>query len=492
MALVEARQLTKVFRRPDKDPGLRGAVKHLFTRRFVDKIAVDHVDLSIEAGEAVAYVGPNGAGKSTTMKLLSGILVPTSGEVRVDGLVAAAATGWTRASIGVRVRAADPALVGPAGVASRSALLRDIYGVDHGTYRKRMGRFDEVLELGEMLPVDRPQAVARPADAGRPGRGAPARPEVVYLDEPTIGLDIAVKDRVREFFRAARADEGTTVMLTSHDLGDIEDFCRRHRHHRRGPDHLRRRPGGGEGHVRPRAAAAPCRPRPPPTSTLVRAALPGGARSRRARRRWGSRCASTGSRMTAGQRRHGPRAAGQHRRLPRRRAGHRGRDPPGVLRGAGADAGEALPGARAGATALERAWRTAPTSCCPSAASRSSSSRCSRCGGCCSPTARSAATTGRRCAPTSWSRSPPARWSSNLVDFRMSHRIRSGLVALDLVKPVDYQRARFAEALGGVWIEVAGRRGRHRGHRRGRRGPGRRRPGRCSACSRPACCCWCR
>ena len=86
MALVEARQLTKVFRRPDKDPGMRGAVKHLFVRRFVDKTAVDHVDLSIDAGEAVAYVGPNGAGKSTTVKLLSGILVPTSGEVRIDGL----------------------------------------------------------------------------------------------------------------------------------------------------------------------------------------------------------------------------------------------------------------------------------------------------------------------------------------------------------------------------------------------------------------------
>nr|BFE55871.1 hypothetical protein GCM10020063_003970 [Dactylosporangium thailandense] len=86
MAIVEARQLTKVFRRPDRDPGLRGAVKHLFTRRFTDKVAVDHVDLSIEAGEAVAYVGPNGAGKSTTVKLLSGILVPTSGEVRIDGL----------------------------------------------------------------------------------------------------------------------------------------------------------------------------------------------------------------------------------------------------------------------------------------------------------------------------------------------------------------------------------------------------------------------
>src|SRR3954463_6413904 len=86
MPIVEATDLTKVFRRPNKGPGMANALKHLVTRRYTDKIAVDHIGLSIEAGEAVAYVGPNGAGKSTTVKLLSGILVPTSGSVRIDGL----------------------------------------------------------------------------------------------------------------------------------------------------------------------------------------------------------------------------------------------------------------------------------------------------------------------------------------------------------------------------------------------------------------------
>src|SRR6187401_29044 len=87
MPLIEARGLSKTFRRPIKDEGLAGSVKHLFTRRHSDHHAVRDVDLSIEAGEAVAYVGPNGAGKSTTIKLLTGILVPTSGEVRVGGIV---------------------------------------------------------------------------------------------------------------------------------------------------------------------------------------------------------------------------------------------------------------------------------------------------------------------------------------------------------------------------------------------------------------------
>ncbi|WP_433206477.1 ABC transporter ATP-binding protein [Dactylosporangium sp. CS-047395] len=225
MAIVEARQLTKVFRRPDKDPGLRGAVKHLFTRRFTDKIAVDHVDLSIEAGEAAAYVGPNGAGKSTTVKLLSGILVPTSGDVRIDGLAPRKDRIAVSHRIGV-LFGQRTQLWWDLPVAESLAVLRDIYGVDHGTFRKRMARFDEVLDLGEVLPV-----LGRKLSLGQRMRADLAAallhaPPVVYLDEPTIGLDLAVKDRVREFFRTLR-DEGTTVMLTSHDLGDIEGFCRR-------------------------------------------------------------------------------------------------------------------------------------------------------------------------------------------------------------------------------------------------------------------------
>ncbi|MFI5910703.1 ATP-binding cassette domain-containing protein [Dactylosporangium sp. NPDC051541] len=225
MALVEATQLTKVFRRPEKDPGLRGAVKHLFTRQFTDKVAVDHVDLSIEAGEAVAYVGPNGAGKSTTVKLLSGILVPTSGEVRIDGLSPRKDRMAVAHRIGV-LFGQRTQLWWDLPVSESLAVLRDVYGIDHATFRRRLERFDEVLELGEVLPV-----LGRKLSLGQRMRADLAAallhaPPVVYLDEPTIGLDLAVKDRVREFFRTVR-DAGTTVMLTSHDLGDIEGFCRR-------------------------------------------------------------------------------------------------------------------------------------------------------------------------------------------------------------------------------------------------------------------------
>jgi ABC-2 type transport system ATP-binding protein len=225
MPIVEARQLTKVFRRPEKQPGLKGAVKHLFVREFTEKAAVDHVDLSIEAGEAVAYVGPNGAGKSTTVKLLSGILVPTSGEVRIDGLSPQKDRMTVAHRIGV-LFGQRTQLWWDLPVSESLAVLRDLYGVDHATFRKRLDRFDEVLELGELLPV-----LGRKLSLGQRMRADLAAallhaPQVVYLDEPTIGLDLAVKDRVREFFRTLR-DEGTTVMLTSHDLGDIEGFCRR-------------------------------------------------------------------------------------------------------------------------------------------------------------------------------------------------------------------------------------------------------------------------
>jgi ABC-2 type transport system ATP-binding protein len=225
MPIVEAHQLTKVFRRPEKQPGLKGAVKHLFVREFTDKTAVDHVDLSIEAGEAVAYVGPNGAGKSTTVKLLSGILVPTSGEVRIDGLSPQKDRMTVAHRIGV-LFGQRTQLWWDLPVSESLAVLRDLYGVDRATFRKRLDRFDEVLELGELLPV-----LGRKLSLGQRMRADLAAallhaPQVVYLDEPTIGLDLAVKDRVREFFRGIR-DEGTTVMLTSHDLGDIEGFCRR-------------------------------------------------------------------------------------------------------------------------------------------------------------------------------------------------------------------------------------------------------------------------
>jgi len=225
MALIEVRDLRKVFRRPVKDPGLAGALRHLVSRRYTDVAAVDGIDLTVEAGEAVAYVGPNGAGKSTTVKMLSGILVPSSGSLRVGGIVPHEDRIANARQIGV--------LFGQRTqqwwdlqVRDTLELLREMYAVPRRDYAERLERFDEVLGLGELLPV-----VARKLSLGQRMRADLAAvllhgPRVVYLDEPTIGLDISVRDRVRTFLRSI-VEEGTTLMLTTHDLGDIEDVCRR-------------------------------------------------------------------------------------------------------------------------------------------------------------------------------------------------------------------------------------------------------------------------
>jgi len=225
MPMIETHGLTKVFRRPVKGEGLVGSVKHLFTRRYSDHVAVRDVNLTVEAGEAVAYVGPNGAGKSTTVKLLSGILVPTAGEVRVAGVVPHREQMANARNIGV-LFGQRTQLWWDLPVRDSLTLLRDIYGVSAADYRDRLDQFDEVLGIGELLPV-----VARKLSLGQRMRADLAaalihRPSIVYLDEPTIGLDIAVKDRVRAFLRQLCA-EGTTLILTTHDLGDIEDVCER-------------------------------------------------------------------------------------------------------------------------------------------------------------------------------------------------------------------------------------------------------------------------
>jgi ABC-2 type transport system ATP-binding protein len=225
VTLIHAVGLRKVFRKPEKGPGLRGALKHLIERKFSDHVAVDGIDLSIAQGEAVAYVGPNGAGKSTTVKMLSGILVPTSGEVHVDGLVPHRHRVENARRVGV-VFGQRTQLWWDVPVRDSLELLRDMHGIGAENYRKRLDRLDGVLGVGELLPT-----IARKLSLGQRMRADLAAalihdPKVVYLDEPTIGLDISVKDRVRTFVRELAAD-GTTVLLTTHDLADIEEICRR-------------------------------------------------------------------------------------------------------------------------------------------------------------------------------------------------------------------------------------------------------------------------
>jgi ABC-2 type transport system ATP-binding protein len=226
MPLIEAKGLTKQFRQAVKEPGLVGSLKHFVTRKYTDKLAVDHIDLSIEAGESVAYLGPNGAGKSTTIKMLTGILVPTSGSLIVDGLVPHEKRLQNAKNIGV-VFGQRTTLWWDIPVIESFNLARDMYEIPVKRYKANLAEFTELLGLGEFMNIP----------AGKVSLGQRMRadlcmallhePKMLYLDEPTIGLDIAVKDSIRKFIRRQADERGTTVMLTTHDLGDIEDICNR-------------------------------------------------------------------------------------------------------------------------------------------------------------------------------------------------------------------------------------------------------------------------
>jgi len=224
--IIAARGLTKVFRRPVKPPGLKGALRHLVRPSWTDFTAVDAIDLTIQAGESVAYVGPNGAGKSTTVKLLTGILVPTSGEVRVCGIEPFRQRIANARNIGV-VFGQRTQLWWDIPVQESLRLLGDIYELPADEYARTFAHLTEVLDLAPLLAIP-----ARQLSLGQRMRCDLAAsllhsPPILYLDEPTIGLDVAVKARFREFIRTMHRENGLTVMLTSHDLGDIEELCDR-------------------------------------------------------------------------------------------------------------------------------------------------------------------------------------------------------------------------------------------------------------------------
>lgn len=225
-ALIRAENLSKAFKRPLKDPGFSGALKHLVKPRFQEVTAVESVNFEIDPGESVAYVGPNGAGKSTTVKLLTGILVPTSGEVTVCGIHPFEQRQDNARNIGV-VFGQRTQLWWDIPVIESLRMLGDIYDVPAEDFKRTFDELNDVLELSPLLSVP-----ARQLSLGQRMRCDLAAslihsPRVLYLDEPTIGLDVSVKARFREFIKYMHRDRGLTVMLTSHDIGDIEELCPR-------------------------------------------------------------------------------------------------------------------------------------------------------------------------------------------------------------------------------------------------------------------------
>nr|WP_286181272.1 ATP-binding cassette domain-containing protein [Bacillus sp. ISL-37] len=224
--VITVENLKKEYKLVKRDPGLKGAIKSLFNRKYETKQAVKGINFTIEQGETVGYIGANGAGKSTTIKMLTGILTPTSGKVTVNGLVPYENRQKNAVNIGA-VFGQRTQLFWDIPVRESYNLLKHIYEIPEQEYQETVEMFTEVLNLEPLLGIP-----VRQLSLGQKMRCELAaaflhRPKVVYLDEPTIGLDIAVKVKIRKFIKEMNQRWGTTVLLTTHDMQDIEEICDR-------------------------------------------------------------------------------------------------------------------------------------------------------------------------------------------------------------------------------------------------------------------------
>lgn len=226
MSVIQVRELSKHFKVPVRKTGRFAAVRNLFSLERTSKVAVDGITFAIEKGEMVGYVGPNGAGKSTTIKMLTGILLPTSGEVEVDGLIPHRDRKRLAYRIGV-VFGQKTQLWWDVPVIESLRLLKEIYKIPTSTYEANLELFNDMLDLHEFQ--DTP---VRQLSLGQRMRSDLVaallhNPDILFLDEPTIGVDVIAKDRFRSFLQQLNEERQVTVLLTTHDLSDIEKVCER-------------------------------------------------------------------------------------------------------------------------------------------------------------------------------------------------------------------------------------------------------------------------
>ncbi|GAB6169914.1 ATP-binding cassette domain-containing protein [Clostridium carnis] len=224
--MIKVENLSKEFKSSKKYPGFKGAIKSFFSKEYITKKAVDNISFEIERGEVAGYIGANGAGKSTTIKMITGILTPTSGSVKVNGVIPYENREKNARDIGV-VFGQRTQLWWDLPLSETFSLLKDIYDVSKEDYEERMKFLNEILELEDFIlsPV-------RTLSLGQRMRADLAaallhNPKVIYLDEPTIGLDVVVKENVRQAIKQINTKYGTTIILTTHDLNDIEELCNR-------------------------------------------------------------------------------------------------------------------------------------------------------------------------------------------------------------------------------------------------------------------------
>jgi ABC-2 type transport system ATP-binding protein len=218
--------LAKTFRTFDRRPGVLGALRDLVQRRHRSIDAVAGVTFRVPQGEIIGYIGPNGAGKSTTIKMLTGIMTPSAGTIRVNGFDPHRERSRYVRTVGA-VFGQRSQLWWDLAVGESFELLRRLYDVPAADFQARLARFDAVLGLAEFL-----RQPVRKLSLGQRMKAELAAsllhaPSVLFLDEPTVGLDVVTKNRLRDFLKELNREQGTTIVLTTHDMQDIEALCRR-------------------------------------------------------------------------------------------------------------------------------------------------------------------------------------------------------------------------------------------------------------------------
>ncbi|MBP7332188.1 MAG: ATP-binding cassette domain-containing protein [Firmicutes bacterium] len=226
MSLIEVNHLYKEFQIAKRQAGLWGALHSLMRREYLTKTAVRDISFAVNQGEMVGYVGPNGAGKSTTIKMLTGILVPSSGEIRVNNLIPYKERQKNARQIGV-VFGQRTQLWWDLPTIESFELLKQVFQIPVHRYKQNMATFADILGLDEFLNTP-----VRQLSLGQRMRADIAAsllhdPLILFLDEPTIGLDVLAKERMRRFITEINRERGVTVILTTHDMSDIEKLCRR-------------------------------------------------------------------------------------------------------------------------------------------------------------------------------------------------------------------------------------------------------------------------
>lgn len=224
--IIEIKNVSKEFKVLNRHEGLKGSFKDLFSRDYKIVHAVDNISMCISQGEIVGYLGPNGAGKSTTIKMMTGVLEPTSGEILVNGNVPYRDRAKNAQDIGV-VFGQRSQLWWSLPLVESFKLLKDIYQIPDDNYNSIMKLYKSLVDIEPLLHKPVRQMSLGQRTLSDILAAFLHDPKIVFLDEPTIGLDVSMKSRIRALIHALNKEKNTTVILTTHDMGDVDALCRR-------------------------------------------------------------------------------------------------------------------------------------------------------------------------------------------------------------------------------------------------------------------------